>query len=67
MTAQLHLPMSPIEQVVNHILTTRRITRADQRRFMATALAEVAVSDQERRQIDRVFEALKKGLLHVVD
>ncbi len=56
-----------IEQVVQRIFSTHRITRADQQLFMATLLSKDALSPQEQEHIDKVFEALRRGLLRVVD
>lgn len=67
MTAQLHLPSPSIEQIVTQILATRRITRSIQRRFMQAALAQDQLSPADRALIDRVFEALRSGLVKVVD
>lgn len=67
MTAQLHLPSASIEQIVTQILSTRRITRSVQQRFMQTALAQDQLSQADRALIDRVFEALRSGLVKVVD
>lgn len=56
-----------IEQVVEHIFASRRITRADQRRFMSALLSKDALSVKEQQHIDRVFDALRRGFLRVVD
>lgn len=45
---------------------TRRITRADQQCFMMAALS-TAISYEEHTQINRVFDALQRGFLKVVD
>lgn len=66
MSAQIQ-PQSDIAQVVEKIFSSRRITRADQHRFMATALSKVRLSPDDQIQVDRVFEALRRGLLKVVD
>ncbi|MBD2091697.1 hypothetical protein H6F67_17780 [Microcoleus sp. FACHB-1515] len=67
MTAHLHLPSASIEQIVTQILATRRITRRVQQHFMQTALSQGQLSQAERVLIDRVFEALRSGLVKVVD
>lgn len=67
MTAQLHLPSASIEQIVTQILATRRISRSVQRHFMQTALSQDQLSQADRVLIDRVFEALRSGLVKVVD
>jgi hypothetical protein len=60
-------PESNIEKIVERIFLTHRITRADQRIFMMTLLSKDSLSSKEQMLIDRVFEALRQGLLRVVD
>jgi hypothetical protein len=60
-------PESNIEKIVERIFITHRITRADQRIFMATLLSKDSLTPKEQMLIDRVFEALRQGLLRVVD
>jgi hypothetical protein len=66
MSAQIQ-PQSDIAQVVEKIFASRKITRADQRRFMSTALSKVRLSSADQIQVDQVFDALRRGLLKVVD
>lgn len=56
-----------VREVVERIFSSRRITRADQHRFMSALLSKDSLSIEEREQIDRVFEGLRRGLLRVVD
>ncbi len=67
MQSQKDKPGFTIEQVVERIFTTHRITRADQQLFMNTLLSKDRLTSQEQQQIDRVFDALRRGLLRVVD
>ncbi|NEQ25082.1 MAG: hypothetical protein F6K28_39550 [Microcoleus sp. SIO2G3] len=67
MTAHLHLPPTSIEQIVTQILTSRQITRTVQRQFMTIALSQDKLSQTDRALIDRVFEALSRGLVKAVD
>ncbi|AFY80703.1 hypothetical protein Oscil6304_0974 [Oscillatoria acuminata PCC 6304] len=60
-------PESNIEKIVERIFLTHRITRDDQRIFMMTLLSKDSLSSKEQILIDRVFEALRQGLLRVVD
>lgn len=66
MSAQIK-PQSDIAQLVEKILSSRKITRADQRRFMSTALSKVRLSHDDQIQVNRVFDGLRSGLLKVVD
>lgn len=67
MESQGKSPNATIEQVVQRIFSTHRITRADQRLFMATLLSKDTLSPEEQEHIDKVFDALRRGLLRVVD
>lgn len=58
---------SSLKEVVDRIFSTYRITRTDQQLFMKTLLSQDQLSSYEQEQIDRVFEALRRGLLRVVD
>lgn len=56
-----------IAQLVEQLLTTRRITRHDQQRLMAALLSKAALSSEEQIQVNRVFDSLKQGYIRVVD
>lgn len=62
-----NLPETEIKRVIDRILETRRITKADQARFMSVMLAKGKLNDSERLQIDLIFDNLKNGRLKVVD
>jgi hypothetical protein len=64
---QVDLPKAAIDEVVERIFTTKRITRTDQSRFMSVLLSKDSLSKTERTQIDRVFDGLRSGLIKVVD
>lgn len=61
MDAQV-LPPS-LQDVVDRILTSRRITRLDQRLLVSLA----NLSHEEQALLNEVFERLRRGLLRVVD
>lgn len=67
MPDQVPTPESNINQIVTRIFNTHRITRADQKIFMATLLSKDSLTSEEQSQIDRVFDALRQGLLRVVE
>ncbi|NDJ21578.1 hypothetical protein GS682_07985 [Nostoc sp. B(2019)] len=56
-----------LETVLEHVFTIRGITRQDQQLLMSTLLSKEGLNEEERLQISRVFDALQKGLLKVVD
>ncbi len=69
MNAQIRcaLPQNTIAQVVERILASGKITRADQVSLQRAMSSENPLSGEESRKIKRVFERLQMGLLKVVD
>lgn len=67
MQVQANLPTVSLEQMVEHLLSVRRITRADQERFMSLLLSKTSLTKAEETQINRVFDGLRKGLIRVVE
>lgn len=67
MSAQTSKPKSLVEQVIERIFVARQITKADQNLLMSSLLSKKSLSDNDEEQINRVFDALQKGLLRVVD
>jgi hypothetical protein len=64
--SEANLPID-VDDLVEQIISSRRITKADQMRMMSALLSQNRISDREHRQIDRVFEGLRSGLIRVVD
>lgn len=66
----MYAPTQPspnaIADIVNDIFNTRQITRLDQRRFMMAALSD-KLTATDHALINRVFDALQRGILRVVD
>lgn len=65
MEAQV-LPLSlqdSLQNVVDRILSSRRITRVDQRLLVSLA----NLSREEQALLNEVFDRLRRGLLRVVD
>lgn len=67
MQPQATLPTPSLEQITERIFASRRITRADQERFMQALLGKQALNEAEERQVNRIFDALQSGRLKVVD
>lgn len=67
MSATAYLPKVSVEQIVERIFTFRQISRTDQHLLMSTLLSKDALSTTDRVQINRVCDALQRGLLSVVD
>lgn len=56
-----------IEQMVNKITASGRISRDDQHQFMKALLTKNTISAAEEAMVNRVFELLRAGRLRVVD
>jgi len=56
-----------IEQMVNKITASGKISRSDQQQFMSTLLSKKVISAKEEAMINRVFDLLRAGRLRVVD
>jgi len=67
MRVQVDLPTSAVDQIVERIFASCRMTRTDQARFMSALLCKNAITDAERHLINRVFDGLRRGLIKVVD
>ncbi|WP_341526353.1 hypothetical protein WKK05_27925 [Nostoc sp. UHCC 0302] len=67
MQATSPLIQMSLEKVLERIFAVRRITRRDQQLLMSTLLSKEGLNEEDRLQISRVFDALQRGLLKVVD
>ncbi|MEO1400811.1 MAG: hypothetical protein AAFV72_06090 [Cyanobacteria bacterium J06635_1] len=56
-----------IDDIVNEIFRLRRISRRTQQMLMASLLGKRELNKQEEMQVNRVVDALHRGLLRVVD
>jgi len=56
-----------IEQVVDRILNSRKITRTDQQTLMSALMSKNMLTTKEQLLINQVFDTLRKGMLRVVD
>ena len=66
----MHKPMTnpcSIMQVIDRILNSGKITRADEFCFFKAMVAEQPLNPEEQMQVQRVFARLQMGLLQVVD
>jgi hypothetical protein len=67
MQFNVNLNPSSLEPILERIFANRRITRKDQQIIMSSLLTEDGLSDHHLRQINKVFDSLKRGLIKVVD
>jgi hypothetical protein len=56
-----------IEDILQRIFANRRITRQDQYTMMSNLMNQEGLSEQNIMQINQVFDALKRGIIKVVD
>lgn len=68
MSHQTLVPDCSVEAIIEHIFDRRQISRSDQNLLMSQLLSENLLSELEKRQvIDRLFSALQRGFIKVVD
>ncbi|MGG6297442.1 hypothetical protein ACQ4M4_23860 [Leptolyngbya sp. AN02str] len=67
MTPSAYSPNDNLQQVANHILESRQISRADQRCFMSAALSDQSLTRDDQQMVERVFDALHRGMLKIID
>lgn len=67
MSTQASLPKFAVEEVIERIFALRRISRSDQQLLMSALLSKSSLSEKDQQQINRVFDALQKGSIRVVD
>lgn len=58
---------SELTQIVNRMIAARRITQGEYLQVSAVVLADGTVDEQERRQINRLFDAIQNGMVKIVD
>jgi len=56
-----------IQQMVERVLRSRRITRKEYLQLVTTILADPDLTDEERRQINRIFDYIHIGQMSIVD
>ncbi|MEP0889637.1 hypothetical protein [Leptolyngbya sp. FACHB-16] len=60
-------PTNGFQEIARQVLSTRRLTRAHQSYFMTAALSSNSLSEDELATLDRLFHAVQRGLVRVVD
>jgi len=56
-----------LQELARQVLTSRKLTRAHQSFLMMAALSVGQLNDDEQALIDRLFDAVQRGLVRVVD
>jgi hypothetical protein len=67
MFAQTHSPRIPIDKLVDRIFTFRQLSRVDQQLLMNSLLSKDTLTPTENDYINRVFDAVQRGTIRVVD
>lgn len=67
MATQVYVPSTSVEQVVERMFKFRQITRIDQQLLMSALLSKEALEQSDRYLIKQVTDAIKNGMLRVVD
>lgn len=67
MQAQATRPQLAVEQIVERIFTSRKISRADQQWLMSAMLSKDSLSPEDQTLISRLFHSLQKGTIRAVD
>lgn len=66
-SSKTHFSELFVKQLVDRILARRQIARFDQQLLMSMLMSEKEINEADKRQIDRIFEALRNGRIRVVD
>lgn len=56
-----------VTQLVNRLIRTKRITYKQYQTLSKMVLADGTVDEQERRQINRLFDAIQSGAIRIMD
>lgn len=57
----------PLKSLLEQILFSRQITRAEERRLLAVQSHQNLLSEEQQAMLQRVFYGLRHGLLKLVD
>lgn len=57
----------PISQIIDRVLAATQVSRGDHLQLTSAILSDVKITDEERRQINRIFDAIQAGGLKIVD
>jgi hypothetical protein len=60
-------PNPATKQLVERVLTSGQLSRREHLQLVSTILSDYKVTDEERSQINRVFDELQLGRLRLVD
>ena len=58
---------SEVAQLVDRLIRSKRITYSQYQTLSKMVLADGTVDEQERRQINRLFDAIQSGRIRIVE
>lgn len=61
------LEKNEVTQLVDRLIRTKRITYTQYQTLSKMVLADGTVDEQERRQINRLFDAIQSGAIRIMD
>ncbi|MEO1590595.1 MAG: hypothetical protein AAFU71_04795 [Cyanobacteria bacterium J06632_22] len=56
-----------VKKLVDRLIVTKRISYAQYKQLSTMVLADGTVDEQERRQINRLFDAIQAGAVRILD
>ncbi len=61
-----HSAIADVEQMVTQFIESRQISHREYHRFCAAILSDNRIDEEERVQINRLFDAIQSGQLKVI-
>lgn len=56
-----------VKQMIEQIFSARQISRQEHLRLTSAVLSDYDLTDEDRRQINRIFDYIQAGRLKIVD
>lgn len=56
-----------VAQLVDQLITSRTISHREYQALYQTVMADGTVDESERRQINRLFDAIQVGMVKIID
>ena len=67
MSSSPSTPDSPITDLVSQFIQARTISQAQYQELTALVLADGTVDEAERKQVNRLFDAIQNGRVKILD
>jgi len=67
MATQIPFSNEKVREVIKNITSRHAINRIDQKIFMSALLSKTALSVEDQKMVDQIFQGLQSGLIRVVD